>query len=432
MSDRDRTSPLLERLHQLETLLDHVAAYVFTKNLDGRYTYVNRLSCELLGRSASEILGRLDSELFAPQAAAAIRANDQAVLEKGIEIEGEEILQTSPGAAPRRYWAVKMPLRDERGALVGLCGISTDITERRRLERQLAERQRLLDTVLDNIGSAVYMKAHDGRYLYVNRNAAEFFGASPAEVIGKTDRELISSENAASFAILDESVLRGRDRVAGVEEIVDADGSLRHHWSVKVPLVQNGQLISTIGISTDITEVVELRQKFEQLAHTDSLTSLSNRRHVLERLGQELRRMQRHGHPLALIMFDIDRFKAINDGFGHAAGDRALIEVAGICRSTLRDIDIPGRVGGDEFLVILPETGSEQADAVARRLQQRIRSARLATDESKTIKFTTSFGVVVARPDEDLDHLLGRADAALYQAKQCGRDRIWTVAGASD
>ena len=259
MSDRDRTSPLLERLHQLETLLDHVAAYVFTKNLDGRYTYVNRLSCELLGRSASEILGRLDSELFAPQAAAAIRANDQAVIEKGIEIESEEILQTSPGTAPRRYRVVKMPLRDERGAMIGLCGISTDITERRRLERQLAERQRLLDTVLDNIGSAVYMKAHDGRYLYVNRNAAEFFGAAPAEVIGKTDRELISSENAASFAILDESVLRGRDRVAGVEEIVDADGSLRHHWSVKVPLVQNGQLISTIGISTDITEVVELR-----------------------------------------------------------------------------------------------------------------------------------------------------------------------------
>jgi len=83
-------------------------------------------------------------------------------------------------------------------------------------------------------------------------------------------------------------------------------------------------------------------------------------------------------------------------------------------------------------LVLGPGAGAEQADAVARRLRQRIRSARLATHEGKTIKFTASLGVVVARSDEDLDHLLGRADAALYQAKQCGRDRIWTVAGASD
>jgi diguanylate cyclase (GGDEF)-like protein/PAS domain S-box-containing protein len=430
MSDRDRPGPLEARLHQLETLLDHVGAYVFTKDLEGRYTYVNRLGCELLDRPPEEILGRHDDEFFASGSAEQVVANDRAVIEQGVTVEREEILQTGSGAGPRRYWVVKMPLRDERGAVIGLCGISTDVTEHRRLERQLVQRQRLLDTVLDNIGSYVYMKACDGRYLYVNRNAAEFFGLPPEQVIGKTDRELISPENAASFEVLDESALRGSDRVAGVEEVVDADGRTRHHWSVKVPLIQNGQVISTIGISSDITEVVELRQKYEELAHTDSLTSLSNRRHVLEQLNRELRRMQRHGHPLALIMFDIDRFKAVNDGFGHAAGDRVLIEVAEICRSTLRDIDIPGRFGGDEFLIILPETGSEQADAVARRLQRRIHDSGLHTEDGRSIRFTTSMGVVVAENGESLDRLLGRADEALYQAKQHGRDRIWTLSGA--
>lgn len=431
MSDQDPSSPLYEQLHQLETVLDHVDAYVFTKNREGRYTYVNSLCCELLGRPADDILGRLDSDLFSAGSVAQLIANDRVVLEQGLQIEHEELLQTVSGGEPRRYRAVKMPLRDDHGSIVGLCGICTDITEQRRLERQLSQRQRLLDTVLDNIGSHVYMKAFDGRYLYVNQNTAEFFGMPPATIIGKTDHDLVAPDNAASFRYLDETALRGRDRVAGVEEVVDADGSVRHHWSVKVPLVQDGKVVSTIGISTDITEVVELRQKYQQLAHTDSLTELSNRLHVLEQLDHELRRMRRHAHPLALIMIDIDHFKAINDSFGHAAGDRTLVELARICNATLRDIDIPGRLGGDEFLVILPETNLEQANAVASRLQQQIHASALRNEQGATIQFTTSIGVVVAHSGETLDPLLGRADAALYQAKQHGRDRVWTVADES-
>lgn len=431
MSDRDQPSPLYERLQQLETVLDHVNAYVFTKNREGRYTYVNPLCCELLGRPASEILGRLDSELFSSASAEQVLANDREVMEQGVRVEHEELLQTASGGPPRRYRAVKMPLRNDRGDVVGLFGISTDITQQRRLERQLSQRQRLLDTVLDNMGSYVYMKARDGRYLYVNRNAAEFFGREPVEIVGKTDRELVSTENAASFEKIDDAVLRGRNRVAGVEEIVDADGNVRHHWSVRVPLLQGERFVSIIGISSDITEVVELRQKYQQLAHTDSLTGLSNRRHVLERLDHELRRMRRHEHPLALIMFDVDRFKAINDNFGHAAGDRVLMELAGICKATLRDIDIPGRFGGDEFLVILPETGTDQAESVAGRLQQRIHGAGLVSDDGLKMAFTTSMGVVVAKAGESLDQVLGRADAALYQAKEQGRDRVWSLADES-
>ncbi len=161
-----------------------------------------------------------------------------------------------------------------------------------------------------------------------------------------------------------------------------------------------------------------------RLARTDELTGLNNRR-AFSSLGRRaLDQSRRYSRPLSLVMFDIDRFKAINDTYGHAAGDKVLQEVAGVILNTVRTPDIAGRIGGEELGVVLPETAQSEAVAFAERLRSAL--AALEVDyKGKMLRFTCSFGVASRAEDVVvLDTLLMRADEALYRAKEAGRDRV--------
>jgi diguanylate cyclase (GGDEF)-like protein len=168
----------------------------------------------------------------------------------------------------------------------------------------------------------------------------------------------------------------------------------------------------------------------EELARTDDLTGLKNRRAFYELGELTLGQAKRYGHPLCVVMLDIDRFKRINDTWGHAAGDEAIKAVAKAIRQTVRATDISGRVGGEEFAVLLPETTAEEAAAQAERLRQAIAGLCLhqAADE---IPFTCSLGVAEGDGESSLDRLMGRADQALYEAKVQGRNRVVQHGGSS-
>jgi diguanylate cyclase (GGDEF)-like protein len=162
----------------------------------------------------------------------------------------------------------------------------------------------------------------------------------------------------------------------------------------------------------------------QRLAITDSLTGLSTRRHFADRAENEFQRARRYRHPLSAIMVDIDHFKRVNDTSGHAVGDRVLQQVAGHCRQELRETDVVGRYGGDEFAILLPESDPVAAAQVAERLRQRIARQPLQTTTGP-VAVTISLGIA-ALDDENLtlDILLSRADQALYDAKQGGRNRV--------
>ena len=171
----------------------------------------------------------------------------------------------------------------------------------------------------------------------------------------------------------------------------------------------------------------ELRQAHDRvdlLARTDELTGVNNRRAFSELAGQALEHARRYNRPLALVMFDIDRFKAVNDSLGHAAGDRVLQAIGKAVRRAVRTPDIAGRLGGEEFAVLLPETHEPEALVFAERL--RLDFAALAVPyDGGTIRFTCSFGVAVRTEDvKTLDTLLNRADGAMYHAKSDGRNRV--------
>jgi len=184
-----------------------------------------------------------------------------------------------------------------------------------------------------------------------------------------------------------------------------------------------------VGLAADAAIAIEnarLFGKVEQLAITDSLTGLHNRRHFLELAEHEFQRARRYQRPLSVVMLDIDHFKRVNDTYGHATGDQVLRAVAARCRETLRAIDFMGRVGGEEFILLLPENGLEGARRAAERLRQRVAETPIETERG-TVSVTISLGVASLTADcPDLKTLLERVDAALYAAKNAGRNRVET------
>ena len=165
-------------------------------------------------------------------------------------------------------------------------------------------------------------------------------------------------------------------------------------------------------------------------ATRDPLTGLGNRRLALERLSQENERHRRHHAPLSVLMLDLDRFKAVNDRWGHAAGDLVIAAAAQAITDELRGCDLGVRFGGEEFLVVLPDTPLDDATRVAERIRRRIGSLRIDTGEV-ALEVTVSIGVACLQDGETVDSFIARADAALYRAKAAGRDRCVADAAAA-
>lgn len=212
-----------------------------------------------------------------------------------------------------------------------------------------------------------------------------------------------------------------------------------------VPLIANGQVRGVLCMARNASEPFANREaemayafcsqaiiaienarlfgEVHRLAITDELTGVNNRRSLFELGERELKRARRYGIALSVIMLDVDHFKKVNDKHGHGAGDKVLCAVAERCRNAIRDVDVVGRYGGEEFAVILPDTDQERARSVAERLRQTI-VATPVTCGADVLTVSASLGIAALENDGDLMALLGRADAALYRAKETGRNRV--------
>lgn len=184
-----------------------------------------------------------------------------------------------------------------------------------------------------------------------------------------------------------------------------------------VAAIQRAQLLETTRAD---------KARLEALATTDPVTQLLNRRALVDRLTHELERARRYGTPLALLMVDIDHFKDINDTHGHLVGDEALREIARVLQGAVRTVDLVGRYGGEEFVIVLPETTAEGAIAFAERLRDRVSQHEFASERLPSLRLTISIGVASypTSPVESVEDLFARADEALYRAKAAGRNAV--------
>jgi diguanylate cyclase (GGDEF)-like protein len=193
---------------------------------------------------------------------------------------------------------------------------------------------------------------------------------------------------------------------------------------------ERGQSLGCFAVMTDITEHKLAEERMQRIAHHDSLTGLPNRLLFNDRLAQSIRLARRDSRKFALLFLDLDRFKQVNDEFGHDAGDELLQQVAATIRRELRDSDTVARVGGDEFTVILPDVARpEDAEIVVRKIVAALSAPIRLERKGRSVEIGTSIGVALYPADaDDADTLVSAADAAMYEAKQAGRDYVFCAA----
>ncbi len=303
-----------------------------------------------------------------------------------------------------------------------------DITDRKRAEQEIQEREAALSAMSQASHDALITIDSTGRILFWNPAAERTFGYMRDEAVGCDLHELLSSaqdqehahKGLRSFAQSGKGPIMERTREVMARH---KDG---HFFPVELSVASfrlNSEWLA-VGSVRDITARKEAERRLQELATLDGLTGIFNRRYFLELSGQEFKRCRRYHRPLSLIMFDIDHFKQINDTYGHDIGDVVLQRVTQTGRAILREADIFGRIGGEEFAIILPETNLISATQVAERLRCEISALNMMSQKA-AIQITSSFGVVAMnRESHTVELLLKYADQALYQAKNNGRNRV--------
>ena len=285
--------------------------------------------------------------------------------------------------------------------------------------RQAADAgKRFTESLIAAIPSPVWFRDPRGRLLASNNAFQAVFaagGASPGAPLPEED------------AVADSELLAGTIERTSFEATILVPGGNRVEGLFLKTAYHDDEdhAIGTIGIMTDISDRKVMERELRRLATTDPLTGAHNRRNILSMASAEMERIQRYGGELTLIMIDVDHFKNINDGHGHAVGDEALKALVRACKDSLRDVDAVGRMGGEEFIVMLPETPLPGAVEVAERLRQTIADIRIHPTGGETLSFTASLGVAACCPEESVvEEPVNRADQALYRAKANGRNRV--------
>jgi diguanylate cyclase (GGDEF)-like protein/PAS domain S-box-containing protein len=312
--------------------------------------------------------------------------------------------------------------------------VTTGSSER---NSETAAHRELLDLgfagrLLDALRDPAYFVDVRGRTLHWNQAAARFTGYSADEMVGQAaSNSRLGLTDAAGVPLRTDDYLGKRTIREG--RSIDRMASLRRRDGKRVPVAahcspirdEEGGMAGVLVVLRDAASDDALRRALRQArqeAESDPLTGLANRRALARMLDIQLQVQMCEGRPLCLVLADLDHFKSVNDGWGHACGDRVLAAFADLLRHQSRAEDLVARYGGEEFMILLPDASLEVATRVAERL--RVATPDVTPPEMAPRRLTASFGVAEAAPGEPASRFLLRADAALYRAKAAGRDRV--------
>ncbi|MBQ1782367.1 MAG: EAL domain-containing protein [Gammaproteobacteria bacterium] len=419
------------RLIDLQPLIDNAPALIAVKDLSGNMLLVNRRFEQLKAPAPDQMVGANLFKLFAKERASVYWHNDLEVLRQRRALEFEEDIEHVDGSI-HTYLSMKFPLFDNSGEIWALGTVSFDITSRKQAEQQLRESEQRLRVLLRHAPDAILIFDVDQqRYIDANRTAERLFGLSrdallalgpvalspPVQADGKE-----SQQQRQRF--IDQTLKGEAPRCEW--QYRHADGHLISCETAFVTLPMGRRRIvreSLIDVSSYKCAEQQLREQEKRLAHLahhDHLTGLPNRLLLQDRLNHSLAVARRHGNRVGLMLFDLDKFKDINDTFGHDVGDQYLVAIAKRLRHSLRAMDTAARIGGDEFVVTVESFSMvEDLARIAQKLLELIsETLQLAGQDFNP---ALSIGISVFPDDaSDAETLLKHADIAMYRAKEAG------------
>lgn len=321
----------------------------------------------------------------------------------------------------RRFYADEINTATHLASMLGATfELQLRLEKNHRIEELLRDEVALWNILFEQSRDAIVVLDEEGGVYKANKRYADMLG--------------YSLEEFHRLHVWDWDIQFERAQILDMLQTVDDSGAhietrqrCKNGEIVDVELSNNGAFYKgrklIFCLARDITARKQDEEQIRKLATTDTLTGIANRREFTHRLQNEIERSKRYGTTLALVMYDFDHFKQVNDRFGHTAGDQVLTTVARLVNSNIRSVDVNGRWGGEEFMLLLPESDRAAAGKIAEKLRCAIAEYRF--DELEPV--TASFGVAEFCPQDSIDSLLKRVDDALYQAKESGRNRVATA-----
>ncbi|MGK2937484.1 MAG: sensor domain-containing diguanylate cyclase [Solirubrobacteraceae bacterium] len=407
---------------------------IIATDADGTITVFNEGAERMLGYGADEVVGRMTPELIHDPREVAARA-----AELGLNPSFEVFVAlVRNGEAETREWTYvckdgsRIPvsvtvtaIRDAAGEVTGFVGIARDITESRRVQTELRTAEELFRRTFEGSAIGVALVAPDGRWLEVNPALCDLLGYTAAELLAGSFQEITHPDDLQTDLELVADVLAGRLEGYEMEKrYLRKDGSAI--WGLLTVALVRAEDGTPLHFVSQVQDITARKQAEAALAHQathDDLTGLWNRRRMDEELSRIAAHARRYGSDAALLLIDLDGFKAINDRLGHAAGDTFLNAVGAALRGALRESDSCARIGGDEFAVLLPHSDEERARLTAERIVDGISGLRAGRSPDDPTA-SASVGVALLTVDEDPDAWMRTADVALYRAKAEGGARV--------
>lgn len=417
LEEKTRNKAFEEQSIFLHTILNTIPDLIWLKDMDGKFLNCNQKFERFANTKESQLLGKTDFDLVDQDLAQSFRDNDLAAIEAGGPRTNEEYLSFADGSYAGYFETVKTPMKDKYNNNIGVVGAAHDISEHKRQDNEISKLQAL---------------SHIGTWEWDIKNNL-FYGSSEAyQIFDLPNNQAITMEEfSAIIHPLDREQhkdnllqwLEKKDFGEMMYRIQTRDKKTK--WiksNAEFLFDSQGNALKTIGLVQDVTEYIEYEQELERLANYDALTGLANRTLLLKHLQSSIDNAKHHKKSLALLMFDLDRFKDVNDSFGHSAGDELLKRVSERLTSQLKEGDFLARLGGDEFAIVLksflhPEDAGILANEIIEIL---IKEYKLSSGD--LVHIGTSAGIALfPNHGDNSETLLQHADAALYKAKEEGR-----------
>lgn len=415
-----------EELRLFENVIASAPDLISIVDKSLHYRFVNESYSKIWQKEKSGIEGRHISELVGRE------SFDKLIRPRLVKAFSGEHQEYSawfevPGRGRRFFVTSYHPVENKNGDIEHVVVNARDNTERKLDEQELQLQKDRLAMASEAGGIGVWEYNIETGELHWDQGMYNLYHASINEFSGEYEawRSRLHAEDVEDAETALENSINNNKPFEHEFRIVVPGGGIRHiKAAARLRQREDSSDRYLIGVNWDITEHKRLEAQIRTLANTDPLTGAINRRQFVIRGNEELARSKRHKHSLALVMIDLDHFKQINDQHGHAAGDEVLRDFVKNCERELRISDIICRLGGEEFAIMLPETGEESALQTAERLRKIIEQTPAASQGTE-ISYTFSAGVTLAKvSDDSIDFMLNRADKALYKAKEQGRNRI--------